>query len=75
MPLFEVAIIKKPSKKEIDDGTGIEILLLPPTAVLARDPNSAVIAAVTRDGGLKDFDPNKSEVMVRSFQQPPLRVT
>jgi len=66
MPLFEVAIIKKPSKKEIDEGTGQEGLVLAPTAVVARDANSAVIAAVTRQD-LKDFDPNKCEVIVRPF--------
>ena len=67
MPLFEVAIIKKPSKKELDEGTGIEELVLAPTPVVARDPNSAVIAAVTKDGGLKGFDANKCEVIVRPF--------
>lgn len=67
MPLYEVAIIKRPTKKEIEEGTGMEGLVLAPTAVVARDPNSAVIAAVTRDGGIKDFDPNKCEVLVRPF--------
>lgn len=65
--LYEVAIIKKPSKKEIDEGTGIEVMVMPPTPVIARDPNSAVIAAVTKDGGVKDFDPHKCEVLVRTF--------
>lgn len=67
MPLFEVAIIRKPSKKEIEEGTGQEGLVLAPTPVVARDANSAVIAAVTKDGGIKDFDPNKCEVIVRPF--------
>lgn len=67
MPLFEVAIIKKPTKKEIEEGTGVEDLVLPPTPVVARDANSAVIAAVTKDGGVQGFDPNKCEVLVRPF--------
>lgn len=67
MPLFEVAIIRKPTKKEIDEGTGSEGIVLAPTAVVARDAQGAVIAAVTRDGGLKDFDANKCEVLVRPF--------
>ena len=67
MPLFEVAIIKKPTKKESDEGTAVEELILEPTAVLARDSSSAVIAAVTKDGGLKGFDSNKCEVLVRPF--------
>ncbi len=68
MPLFEVAIIRKPTKKEIDEGNGLEGLVLPPTAVVARDASNAVIAAVTKDGGVKDFDANKCEVLVRPFQ-------
>lgn len=67
MPLFEVAIIRKPTKKEIDEGTGQEGLVLAPTAVVARDANSAVIAAVTKDGGVPGFDANKCEVIVRPF--------
>jgi hypothetical protein len=65
--LFEVAILKKPSKKESEEGTGVETLVLAPTCVVARDANSAVIAAVTKDGGIKDFDPNKCEVLIRPF--------
>jgi len=67
--LFEVAIIKKPTKKEIDDGNGKETLLLKPTCVLAANPQGAVIVAVTQDGGVKDFDPNVCEVLVRPFGQ------
>lgn len=67
MPLFEVAIIRKPTKKEVEEGTGQEGLVLAPTPVLARDPNSAVIAAVTKDGGIQGFDANKCEVLVRPF--------
>ena len=67
MPLFEVAIIRKPTKKEVDEGTGVESLVLAPKAVVARDAQGAVIAAVTGDGGIKDFDPNKCEVLVRPF--------
>jgi hypothetical protein len=67
LPLFNVAIIRKPTKKEIEEGTGEEGLVLAPTAVIARDANSAVIAAVTKDGGVKGFDPNRCEVLVQPF--------
>ena len=67
MPLFEVAIIRKPTKKESDEGTASETILLEPVAVVARDSQGAVIAAVTRDGGVRDFDPNYCEVLVRPF--------
>ncbi len=65
--LYEVAVIKKPTKKEVEEGTGVEEMILAPTAILARDPQGAVIAAATKDGGLKGFDPNRCEVLVRPF--------
>ena len=66
MPLFEIAIIRKPTKKEVEEGTGEEGLVLKPTAVLARDANAAVIQAVTTNK-LEGFDANKCEVLVRPF--------
>lgn len=68
MPLFEVAIIRKPTKKEVDEGTGQEGIILPPTPVVARDPQGAVIAAVMTKNP-EGFDPNKCEVVVRPFGQ------
>lgn len=65
--LYEVAIIKKPTKKEMEDGTGKEELLLAPTCVLAANPQGAVIVAVTKDGGVKGFDADQCEVLVRPF--------
>jgi len=68
--LFEVAIIRKPTKKEIEEGTGQEQLILAPVTVLAADPQGAVISAVTRNGTIKDFDPHRCEVLVRPFAIP-----
>lgn len=67
MPLFEVAIIRKPTKKEIEEGTGQEGIVLAPKAVVARDAQGAVIQAVTNPP-IDGFDPNKCEVLVRAFQ-------
>lgn len=67
MPLFEVAIIQKPTKKEIEEGTGTETLLFGPTAVLARDSQTAAIAAVTGPGAPQGLDMNRAEVLVRPF--------
>jgi hypothetical protein len=67
MPLFEVAIIRKPTKKEIDEGTADEELILGPIAVVARNTNAAVIAAISKNGSGKTLDPNRCEVIVRSF--------
>lgn len=67
MPLFEVAVIRKPTKKEIEDGTVDEAMIMAPTPVIARDLQTAIIAALTKDGGIKGFDPNKCEVIGRPF--------
>jgi hypothetical protein len=68
MPLFEVAILQKPTKKEAEDG-GSEKLVFGPKAVIARDDQSAAISAVM-DGGLPpDFDRSRMEVQVRPFAQ------
>ena len=48
MPLFEVAIIQKPTKKELDEGRSIgKVDINWPEAVMARDAQSAAISAVT----------------------------
>jgi hypothetical protein len=67
MPLFEVAIIQKPTKKEAEEGTGVERLLFGPAAVLARDGQTAAIAAVTGKDAPKDLDMTRAEVLVRPF--------
>ena len=67
MPLFEVAIIQKPTKKEIDEGTGVEKLAFGPEAVIARDAQTAAIVAVTGTRAPKDLDMTRAEVLVRPF--------
>ena len=64
MPLFEVAIIRKPTVKEQDDG-GVEELVFGPTAVIASDSQSAAISAVTKSE--KPVDMQRCEVLVRPF--------
>jgi len=67
MPLFEVAIIQKPTKKETDEGTGTEKLLFGPKPVVARDGQSAAIAAVTGTDAPQGLDMSRAEVLVRPF--------
>lgn len=67
MPLFEVAIIQKPTKKEIEEGTGVEKLLFGPKSVLSRDGQTAAIAAVTGADAPEALDMNRAEVLVRPF--------
>lgn len=65
MPLFEVAIIEKPTKKECEEG-GQERLAFGPVPIIAADEQSAAIAAVL-DGQKIDIDRTRMEVLVRPF--------
>lgn len=66
--LYDVAIISKPSKKEIEEGTGAETLVLAPVSVLAADPQGAVVAVVLANADkLSGVDMSKTSVLVRPF--------
>ncbi len=65
MPLFEVAILQKPTKNEAEDGKS-ETLVFGPKAVIARDAQSAGIAAVL-DSDKLDVNRDRMEVLVRPF--------
>jgi len=65
MALFEVAILEKPTKNEAEDGKG-ERLVFGPKAVIARDAQSAGIAAVL-DADKLDVNRDRMEVLVRPF--------
>jgi hypothetical protein len=68
MPLYEVAITQKPSKKERDAGE-TEKLIFGPKAIVAMDEQAAAIGSVIeaqKNGGI-NIDPAKAEVMVRPF--------
>jgi hypothetical protein len=67
MPLFEVAILQKPTKKEVEEEGKTETLVYGPKAVVARDPQGAGIAAVMSPDAPKGIDPSKCEVLVRPF--------
>ena len=65
MPLFEVAILEKPTKNEAEDGKG-DRLVFGPKAIVARDGQSAAIAAVL-DGAKIEVNRERMEVLVRPF--------
>lgn len=67
--LFEVAILEKPTKKEIDEGGKTERLVFGPKAVVANDSQSAAIAAVLdgNNGEKIDVDRSRMTVLVRPF--------
>ena len=64
MPLFEVAILEKPTKKEQEEGKS-ERLVLGPVSVIANDPQSAAISAVMDKN--VEVDRSRMEVLVRPF--------
>ena len=66
MPLFDVAILERPTKKEAEDGKS-ERIVLAPTAVVAADEQSAAIAAVMDQEKMADVDRSRMEVLVRPF--------
>lgn len=70
MPLFEVAILQKPTKREIEEGGATEQLVFGPKPVVARDDQGAGIAAVLEakeEAESVDFDMNRCEVIIRPF--------
>lgn len=65
MPLFEVAILERPTKTDAENGK-VERLAFGPKAVIAADAQSAAIAAVL-DGDDIAVDRQRMEVLVRPF--------
>ncbi len=67
VPLYEIAILQKPTKKEIDEGTGTEQLVFGPKAVVARDEQAAVLSAIMGNGSTPNIDITRAEVLIRPF--------
>jgi hypothetical protein len=65
MPLFEVAILEKPTKKEQDEGAQ-EKLVFGPKAVVAKDAQTAALVAVM-DSKLQ-LAQDRMEVLTRPFK-------
>ena len=68
MPLFEIAILEVPTKREIEDGTGTEKLAFGPAFVIAKDAQSAAIKAVLENAEKAGkIDKERMQVLVRPF--------
>lgn len=68
MPLFEVAILEEPSKREKERENKSEKLIMPPTPIIANDPQSAAIAVVLdKPEALKGIDKTRMKVLIRPF--------
>ena len=68
--LFEIAILERPTKKEIEDEGKIERLVFGPKCVVANDAQSAAISAVldgNGDGKKLEIDRSRMQVLVRPF--------
>lgn len=66
MPLFEIAILQKPTKKEAEEGA-TEKLIFGPKSVIARDEQAAGFAALMGAEVPRDLDMNRAEVLIRPF--------
>lgn len=66
MPLYTVAIIKRATKKEAENGK-LETLILAPTTVVARDDKSASLQALLDNKDSIGTDVSDVEVLVRPF--------
>lgn len=66
MPLFEVAILQKPTPKEKEDGAS-EKLVFGPKAVVANTEQDAAIAAVLDGEVPATLDRSRMEVQIRPF--------
>lgn len=65
MPLYEVAILEKPTKKEAEEGAR-EKLVFGPKAIVAKDAQSAATIAVI--GEKFDVNPDQLEILTRPFK-------
>lgn len=65
--LYEVALVKQPSKKEQQDGK-CEELILAPTCVVAKDDKSAAVKVMHSNAAkVKPEDMDNIQVLVRPF--------
>jgi len=69
MPLFEVAILEKPTNKAAADVNQLERLIFGPKAVIAVDTESAgIVAVLEAKEQLVDVDKSRMKVLVRPFR-------
>ena len=66
MPLYEIAITQKPSKKEAEDGQ-LEKLMFGPKTVVSKDQQSAVIDLAMSGELPKEIDRSRMEIHCRPF--------
>ena len=65
--LYEVAMVQKPTKKELDETNASEKLIFGPECVIAKDDRMAAVAAVAQAMDKLPVDLSNVEVLVRPF--------
>lgn len=66
--LFEVALLETPKPKDQEENGAMEKIILMPTPMVARDEQSAAVAAVMENSEkIKDCDKSRLKVLVRPF--------
>jgi len=65
--IYWVAIEELPTKKDADENNALPKLILPPTAVIARDDKDAALKVALENDSIKDADRNRLNVIVRPF--------
>jgi hypothetical protein len=68
MPLFEVAILEMPTRKQIEEEGSVEKLVFGPKPVVATDSQSAAIkATMDNPADLEGVETSRMNVLVRPF--------
>lgn len=65
--LYWVAAIIEPTKKEKEETSKMEELVMQPKIIVARDDKDAAIKVVMGEEGLKGLDKDKLQIIVRPF--------
>lgn len=67
MPLFEVAILEEPTKKEQEEEGKQEQLKFGPKPVIARDEQSACVSAVLECSEEIKIEKSRMRILIRPF--------
>ena len=65
--LYWVAAIIEPTKKEKEETSKMEELVMQPKIVVARDDKDAAIKVVMEEESLRGLDKDKLQIIVRPF--------
>ena len=65
--LFEVALVELPTPKDAGENGAMEKMILPPTPIIAKDQQSACVAAVMAHKDKIECDMSRLSVLVRPF--------